>query len=719
MYQLPRSAALLRSVFLTGVAMTMVGGLAAQSSLRGFGGVRFDTDTYSLPAVHLAAAYNVTAVLRSDGRILVHGYTTLPDGPPPPAGASYAQVALPGWSAFAAGFALLSNGALAGWDVQGASVTVPALPPNTTWTKVAAGREHALALRSDGAAVAWGGNSQGQATVPALPTGATVVDVHAGTQWTLLLLSNGALAAFGDNGYGQLTVPALPVGVTYTAIWGGSYRAIARRSDGAIVAWGQNDVGQGNVPTPPAGVTYTAFALGTYHTAALRSDGAIVAWGDNSQRQLDVPPIPSGTSCVQLVAGSSHTLARFANGEVVGWGSSTFALPMPRPAAGEQWIGHAVGFPPHGLLSSGRVVGLPEDTGIPPLPPGLTYTALLHGDRHNVALRSDGRAIAWGENSHGECAIPPLPPGMTYDDGSLSFGRTVLLRSDGQAIGCGQFSTGLPALPPGLRFVKVSVNYQGLMLLRSDGLLIVQGSTGNNAVQPPLPAGVRYTSIARASYYNIALRSDGQIDLWGTTMQAPLPPLPAGVHYLEIDAGDSEMVARRSDGLVVAAAPQTPQTVLAVPQPGIGESFVQVETDNYGLVRVGPTCTYVGFANGCAGSRQASRLVPTETPRLGQWHGVRVFDLPLGAAVLVFGFQRTAPTPLDPIGLPGCTQHVRADAAVLLTGQDEQAVNWLRVPYDLALVGVQFHNQAIVLDPPANAAGAVVSAAATGVIGRP
>lgn len=696
----------------------LTGGLAAQSSLRAFGGVRFDTDTYTLPILDLAAGSNVTAVLRSDGRILLQGTTTLPDGPPPPVGTNYTRIALPGSSSFAAGFALLGNGDLVGWDVQGASVPVPTLPANTTWTRLSAGSAHAVALRSDGVAVAWGSNSSGQSTVPTLPPGVTVVDVHAGGAWTLLLLSNGQAVAFGSNTYNQGNVPALPAGLVYTAIWGGSDRAIARRSDGSFVAWGQNGSGQGNLPTPPAGTTFTTFALGGSHTVALRSDGAIVAWGNNSYGQLAVPTQLPAVPCVQLVAGATHTLARFANGEVLGWGDRSLALPMPALATGEQWLDHAVNLTPHALSSSGQVVPLFGSHIVPTLPPGFTYTALLHGGPHQVALRSDGRAVAWGENDTGQCAIPPLPPGMTYSDGSLSANGTVLLRSDGLAVGCGEFATGLPVPPPGLRYVKVSAQRMGLMLLRSDGELYVQGSTSNSTQRPALPAGVQYTAIARARYYNAALRSDGQVDVWGATMQAPLPALPFGVYYLEIDAGYDELVARRSDGTIVAAAPQATEPVLAVPQPGVGESFVQVQTDRYGTVRVGPTCTYVGFAPGCAGSRPASRLVPTETPRLGQWHGVRVFDLPVDAAFLVFGLQRTLPTPLDAYGMPGCTQHVQVDAAVLLLGQQGQATNQWQVPNDLGLLGVQFHNQAIVLDPTANAAGAVMSVAATGVIGR-
>lgn len=68
--------------------------------------------------------------------------------------------------------------------------------------------------------------------------------------------------------------------------------------------------------------------------------------------------------------------------------------------------------------------------------------------------------------------------------------------------------------------------------------------------------------------------------------------------------------------------------------------------------------------------------------------------------------------------MPGCSQHVSVDAAFLLLGQNGIARFVLPIPNDLGLVGLRFHNQAVVLDAGANALGAVVSDAAEGVIGN-
>ena len=136
------------------------------------------------------------------------------------------------------------------------------------------------------------------------------------------------------------------------------------------------------------------------------------------------------------------------------------------------------------------------------------------------------------------------------------------------------------------------------------------------------------------------------------------------------------------------------------------------------MVRIGPTRTYVSYARGCAGTFAPSRFVPADTPRLGAFHEVTLFDLPADAAILVFGWNRTPPLSLANQGLPGCSQHITNDAAFLLLGAQRQVHFALGIPHDLILLGQPVHHQAIVLDPGANAAGAVVSDAAEGVVGR-
>ena len=85
--------------------------------------------------------------------------------------------------------------------------------------------------------------------------------------------------------------------------------------------------------------------------------------------------------------------------------------------------------------------------------------------------------------------------------------------------------------------------------------------------------------------------------------------------------------------------------------------------------------------------------------------------------MMLFGWNRTAPVSLANYGMPGCFQHITADAAVLLLGHDGHANYYVGIPNQVSLLGLHFHNQALVFDANANAAGAVVSDAAEGILG--
>lgn len=199
--------------------------------------------------------------------------------------------------------------------------------------------------------------------------------------------------------------------------------------------------------------------------------------------------------------------------------------------------------------------------------------------------------------------------------------------------------------------------------------------------------------------------------------RTPWPVLPFGVYYVEIASGTYTTIGRCSDGTVKSYSGSG-----AVPVPPLlpGRSYVDVEfSGNQAAARVGPTSTYIGYGHGCSGSRPASRLVPMDTPRLGKTFQANLLDLPTDAAVMLFGWARTTPQPLDPLGMPGCASHITLDGAYFLAGAHGWAKYFLPIPNLPGLVGLRFHNQAVVFDPGANnPLRAVVSDAAEGVIGH-
>lgn len=717
-------AKLLHCVALVSVCSLLAAAGSAQDAVRSFGTRAFATDAFDAPAARLHLKGSLLTMLRSDGRAYCLGDGGGLSVPLAPAGTSYVDL-----QAVSAqhGIALLANGQLLAIGAPGAFGTPPAPAPGTTFVALSVASSHALALRSDGVAVSWG---IGLPSLPTVPAGVTAVQANATYYASLLRLSNGQIVAgvvAGTHAIG--VVPALPTGLIYTSLWSSDAFAVAVRSDGVVVAWGDNAYGQLNVPVLPPGTTWVTMGLGWQSGLALRSDGALVGWGSNTYGQVTPPAIPAGLQVTEIVVGNLYSALRLSNGSVLPFGELSALLP-PVANAGERWQQLACNNLGVLLRSSlGRIGSWPAGA-VPPaptLPAGMTYTAVSAAEAHAVALRSDGRAIAWGNNANGQLAIPALPVGMTYVDARAGGGRTVLRRSDGVLVECG--NNGVPTIPPpppGVTYVAFDLHaitnptINSTILLQSDGAVTIATTSTSSlpSTAPALPPGVEYVDVTMGQSCAAALRSDGEVVVVGYPLTVPLPSPPSGVAYVQIDAYGNLLLARRSDGLVtVAYGPGG--NAAPVPTPWPGESIVEVRASLYdSAVRIGPTSTYVTYAAGCAGTLPPSRLVPRDTPAIGLLHRVTVFDLPENLAVMVFGWGRTAPTPLAALGMPGCFAHVTIDASVALVGAAGVARVDVPIPNVSALIGVAFTNQAIVFDAAANAAGLVVSDAAEGVIGR-
>lgn len=719
------------------VAVLLTHAVVAQSSVRGWRGLFFDTAAKEGATVAIDACSHSTLFLRADGRIFVQGGSVgwgVESPPVAPPNTHFVDVELGSF-----GLGLLSDGRLLGWGnvpYPWNPAVVPSLPPGVTYTQVSASWFHAVALRSDGWIVAWGSNLANECNVPPIPFGRTVVAVKAGAHVSAALLSDGTILPWGftaasstSTGFGN--VPALPPGLVYTSLELSNGFGMAMRSDGALIGWGDTWFGLANVPPLPPGTSWGLYAVGDGGAAAVRSDNTIVTWGGASM--VNPPTIPPGTAVIDLAVGYAHGVALLSNGETVAWGDD-LSMQGDIPSLPKQnGRGHATHVDT--ACGAGHVLSVLSDgsmqawggnnTGqcdVPTLPPSISWRRAAAGVWHSAGITSNGRLIAWGDDANGQCRVPAPPPGVTYVDVAASSAHTVAVRSDGQAVAFGYSAFGalnIPLLPLGVQYVGADAYYGHTVLLRSDGAIANFGNSVSLTYFPP--PGLRYVQVACGRYTVAAIRSDGAVDIWGSSLSTPVPALPFGVSYVQADCGYNHIALRRSDGeIVVCGSVQFSENVIPVLDPGT--SYMQVganETQTIG--RVGPTCTYVTFATGCAGSLAPARLIPRDTPRIGKTHQVTVFDMPHGLGIQILGFQPVLPSlPLALVGMPGCGLSVTIDMTFPLVGSGNQAVWSLAIPDDPQLVGLPFHNQVLVLDANApNTFGAVMSNAAQGVIGLP
>ncbi|WP_160133099.1 hypothetical protein [Microbacterium sp. SLBN-146] len=304
-----------------------------------------------------------------------------------PAGVTFTEV----YSGIEFAFGIGSDGKTYGWgtndygqlgDGTTTSTSTPvsvATPPGVAFTRLSVGHTHVLALGSDGNTYAWGANPEGTLGDGTLvsrltpvrvlvPEGLTFTSIAAGAYHSVALASDGALYSWGWNNFGQLgdggvairrDVPArvdTPAGLTFTSVSSGIQSTVALATDGTVYGWGDNGYGQlgdgstTNRATPvqaqlPAGSVVTELGMGGYHTAILTADGSMWAWGDNRAGQLGdglertgtaVPIrvlVPEGVEFATISLTTDASTALGSDGNVYTWGTGGYGLPVFVPNA--------------------------------------------------------------------------------------------------------------------------------------------------------------------------------------------------------------------------------------------------------------------------------------------------------------------------------------------------------------------------------------------------
>ncbi|MBI0063922.1 InlB B-repeat-containing protein [Bifidobacterium sp. W8117] len=416
-----------------------------------------------------------------------------------------------------------------------------------TYTQVAAGGAHTLAIGSNGILYSWGRNDHGQ-----LGDGTTTdrykpqpVNVASNQPFKAVQVSAGAYdsAAIDDQGrvytwgcehnsystYGTAKlVPTLakdPNGssqglhaVQVSAKW--SF-LLALDEDGSVYAWGYNTNGQlgngtatgdgnadyANDPKPvqdpkDANKTFkaTQISAGTRHALAIgREDGSLYTWGKVNDTNYTRPtndPTNTGKTikATQISAGTWHSLAIDQDGNAWGWGWNQY---------GQTGNGNT-----NSQGTPTKVTG-PNNTG-----QGFKAVCVSAAHNHSLAIGQDGNTYAWGKNDYsqlGNTSIPttgnsPTPIQTMFDPTPLNitnvkFDKTavdhLVQNSDGSV------TLATPTHNPGLADVIVDWTLGGVIQTQAhlaytyEGTLPLTG--GNGSMILLLAAGMLATAGAAAA----------------------------------------------------------------------------------------------------------------------------------------------------------------------------------------------------------------------------
>ena len=402
-------------------------------------------------------------------------------------------------------------------DIHAATTTVTITAPATVQAYFVE-----LAAPPSGTVWAWGLNTSGELgdgtsgtnrLNPVQTVGlSNVTAILGGNSRGMALDTNGNVWTWGWNGSGQLgdgtTITRLtPVRVSsisnITAIAMGLNHTVALQNNGTVWAWGGNNYGaigdgtRGTNRVSPLQVlglsNVTAIATGDYETYAVKSNATVWAWGYNNSGQSGdgtggtyrLSPVQVlGLSNVTAItvgrnSGSGdYVLARKDDSTVWAWGANQFgqlgngtntasyATPTPTPAQVKLADGSA-------LSNVTTVVAAPD---------------------HALALKNDGTAWAWGNNSAGQLGDgtsgnkrrnPVQVLGLTNVTAIAGGYNSYALNGDGTVSGWGPNSGFLGDGTSSARLAPVTISGisnviaidAGMMALKSDHTVWAWGTT--------------------------------------------------------------------------------------------------------------------------------------------------------------------------------------------------------------------------------------------------
>ena len=235
---------------------------------------------------------------------------------------------------------------------------------------------------------------------------------------------------------------------------------------------------------------------------------------------------------------------------IIGWGSNQYnQLNFPSGLTDVVAIA-AGGWHNIALKSDGTVVGWGNQLGSDVPTDLMDVIAIDGGAYHNLALKGDGTVVAWGLSGDSSLNVPSdLTDAVAIAAGGA---HSLALKSDGTVVGWGQNGFGQISMPSDLTdVVAISAGHLHSLALKSDGTVFGWGA--NNCGQINIPSGLtNVVAIDAGECHGLALKSNGTVVAWGNNYFGQATPPSDLADVVAIAAGRQHNLALKSDGTIVA-----------------------------------------------------------------------------------------------------------------------------------------------------------------------
>lgn len=205
------------------------------------------------------------------------------------------------------------------------------------------------------------------------------------------------------------------------------------------------------------------------------------------------------------------------------------------------------------ILDEAYIVGWGADyKGQINIPGGLSNMVAVAGAYdHSLALRNNGTALAWGDNTpYNQTNIPPA---INNNILAIAGGQyyNVALRNGGTVAAWGG-NLGETNVPGGLsNVVMISGGTYDSFALQSSGIITAWGENFFGVTNPPVGLS-NVVEVAGGSYHAVAIKNDGTLVAWGDNSQGQTAIPANATNVVQIACGNLHSLALRSDGTVVA-----------------------------------------------------------------------------------------------------------------------------------------------------------------------